>query len=258
MPITGHLEGRSVVVTGGNSGIGEAIARRAVAEGARVVIDYVERREAAEALADELGGPTAAIACEADVTDLAALDRLADCAVQHFGRLDAWVNCAGIGGGSGLLDTTPEQLDRVWAVNARAPFFGTQVAARRFITQGGGGVVLNISSTHEEWPMPGNIAYCVAKGGLRMLTRTAGVELGPWGIRVVNLAPGAILTPLNAAALSDPTHRAALEATIPVGYAAPPAEVASVAVHLLSDEARYVTATTVVVDGGLMQNAPGL
>jgi glucose 1-dehydrogenase len=126
------------------------------------------------------------------------------------------------------------------------------------IRQGGGGHIINISSVHEEWPMPGNIAYCCAKGGVRMLTRTAGVELGPHGITVVNVGPGAVNTPIDAATLADPEQKARLDAAIPVGRVAEPAEIADLVVWLASSKASYGTATTYFVDGGIMQGSVGL
>ena len=143
-------------------------------------------------------------------------------------------------------------------VNLKGAFFGTQAAARQFVAQGGGGVVVNISSVHEDWPMPGNTAYCVSKGGMRMLTRTAGVELGAHGIRVVGVAPGAVDTPINASTEADPVKMRALDTAIPMGRVAEPGEIGAVVAFLASDAARYVTATTVVVDGGLMQSSLGL
>ncbi|HEV7195596.1 MAG TPA: SDR family oxidoreductase, partial [Pedococcus sp.] len=124
--------------------------------------------------------------------------------------------------------------------------------------QGGGGVVVNISSVHEDWPMPGNAPYCVSKGGMRMLTRTAGVELGTHGIRVVGVGPGAVDTPINQSTSSDPAKVAALDAAIPLGRMANPTEIAETVVFLASDRGGYATATTVFVDGGIMQGSVGL
>jgi glucose 1-dehydrogenase len=115
-------------------------------------------------------------------------------------------------------------------------------------------VIVNITSTHEDWPMPSDLAYCVSKGGMRMLTRTAGVLLGPDRIRVVGIGPGAVLTPINAG--DDEAAQAALRAAIPLGYEAEPEDIATVVCWAASDSARYVTATTVMADGGLMQK-PG-
>ena len=137
-------------------------------------------------------------------------------AIDTFGRLDVLVNNAGIETRQSLLDTTEEGYDKVMAVNMKSAFFGTQAAAKQFIAQDGAGSILNISSVHEDWPMPGNIAYCVSKGGMRMLARTAGVELGPHGIRVVNVAPGAVDTPINAETTSDQAHLGKLNDAIPL------------------------------------------
>ena len=136
--------------------------------------------------------------------------------------------------------------------------FGAQIAARQFITQGGVGVIVNLSSVHEDWPMPGNIAYCVSKGGMRMLARTAGVELGEHGIRMVNVGPGAVNTPINASTEADPAKLSKLTSSIPLGRVAEPSDIASLVVSLASDQASYLTATTVFADGGLMQSAGGL
>jgi len=117
---------------------------------------------------------------------------------------------------------------------------------------------VTISSTHEDWPMPGNIAYCVSKGGAKMLTRTAGVELGPLGIRLVNIAPGAVSTPINAVTEMDPELLRQLNGAIPLGRIAQAAEIADVVVFLSSDKAGYMNATTVTIDGGLSQSSVGL
>jgi glucose 1-dehydrogenase len=253
------LQGKSVVVTGGNSGIGEAIVLAAAAEGANVVIDYVAHPEETTALiakVEAAGGH--AIGVQADVSQAADLHRMVATAVETYGRLDVLINNAGIETRTSLLDTTEADFDKVIAINMKSAFFGTQAAAQQFISQGGGGLILNISSVHEDWPMPGNIAYCVSKGGIRMLTRTAGVELGAHDIRVVNIAPGAVATPINASTESDPAKMKALDAAIPLGRIAQSSEIADVVVFLASGKAGYMTATTVVIDGGIMQGSVGL
>src|SRR5262249_15043093 len=126
------------------------------------------------------------------------------------------------------------------------------------IAQGDGGLVINMSSVHEDWPMPGNIAYCVSKGGVRMLTRTAGVELGEHGIRMINVAPGAVSTPINASTEADPDQMKKLDAAIPLGRMAKASEIADVVVFLASGNAGYMTSTTVTVDGGIAQGSVGL
>jgi glucose 1-dehydrogenase len=253
------LEGRTVVVTGGNSGIGAAIVRAAAAVKANVVIDYVADRAAADELVAEIGrsGGRAVAVC-ADVGTVAGLQALVAAAVDGFGRLDVLVNNAGIELRRSLLEASEEDFDRVMAVNLKSAFFGTQLAAKQFAAQGGGGVVITISSVHEDWPMPGNTAYCVSKGGTRMLTRTAAVELGPAGVRVLNVCPGAVATPINEGTLEDPAKKEHLQASIPLGRVASPEEVADVVVFLASDGGRYMTGTSVVVDGGIMQASAGL
>jgi glucose 1-dehydrogenase len=253
------LSGKSIVVTGANSGIGESIVLAVAAEGANVVVDYVSHPEETTTLiarVEAAGGH--AVGVRADVSKVADLRAMIQTAVDTYGRLDVLINNAGIETRTSLLETTEADFDKVVAVNMKSAFFGTQAAARQFIAQGGGGLVINISSVHEDWPMPGNIAYCVSKGGIRMLTRTAGVELGAHGIRVVNVAPGAVSTPINASTESDPAKMAVLDAAIPLGRMAEPAEIADVVVFLASGKAGYLTATTVVIDGGLMQGSVGL
>jgi glucose 1-dehydrogenase len=253
------LLGKTVVVTGGNSGIGEAIVLAAAAEGANVVIDYVAHPEETTALITKVeaaGGH--AVGVQADVSQAADLHKMVQTAVDSYGRLDVLINNAGIETRTSLLDTTEADFDKVMAINTKSAFFGTQAAAKQFISQGGGGLILNISSVHEDWPMPGNIAYCVSKGAIRMLTRTAGVELGAHDIRVVNIAPGAVATPINASTEADPSKMKALDAAIPLGRMAQSSEIADIVVFLASGKAGYMTATTVVIDGGIMQGSVGL
>ena len=118
------------------------------------------------------------------------------------------------------------------AVNLKSAFFGTQLAAKQMIAQGGGGRIINMTSVHEDWPMPGNTPYCLSKGGMRMLTRTAGVELAPHNILVVGVGPGAVDTPINAQTVNDPRALAKLDAAIPIGRLAEPEEIASVVAFL--------------------------
>jgi glucose 1-dehydrogenase len=253
------LQGKSVVVTGGNSGIGEAIVLAAAAEGANVVIDYVAQPEETTALIAKVAAAGGhAVGVQADVSQAADLHKMVQTAVDTYGRLDVLINNAGIETRTSLLDTTEADFDKVIAINMKSAFFGTQAAAQQFVSPGGGGLILNISSVHEDWPMPGNIAYCVSKGGIRMLTRTAGVELGAHDIRVVNIAPGAVATPINASTEADPAKMKALDAAIPLGRIAQSSEIADVVVFLASGKAGYMTATTVVIDGGIMQGSVGL
>jgi len=247
------------IVTGGDSGIGHAISLGLAAAGAAVTINYHRNQEAAAETLQQIvqaGGKGQIV--QADVSNVAAIQTLVDKTVQAFGRLDVMVNNAGMEERKSLLETTEPQFDLVIAVDLKSAFFGTQAAAQQMIKQGGGGHIINISSVHEEWPMPGNIAYCCSKGAMRMLARTAGVELGPHGIRVVNVGPGAVATPIDAATLADPTQKARLDAAIPLGHPAQPTEIANLVVWLASDQASYGTATTYYVDGGMMHASVGL
>jgi glucose 1-dehydrogenase len=186
------------------------------------------------------------------------LQKLIDAAVQRFGRLDVMVNNAGVETRTSVLDTTEEQYDRVLKINLKSAFFGTQLAARQMIKQGGGGRIVNITSVHEDWPMPGNTAYCLSKGGMRMLTRTAGVELAPHNILVAAVGPGAVATPINLSTMKDPTLMKKLDAAIPLGRMARPEEIAAVVAFLAGAAGSYITATTIFADGGIMQSSPGL
>jgi glucose 1-dehydrogenase len=253
------LKGKVAIVTGGNSGIGMAIVLELARQGASIAIDYVAHPEATEALEKQVAAlGDQAIGIDADVSKVADLERLIDATVKKFGRLDIMVNNAGVETRTSVLDTTEAQYDRVLAINLKSAFFGAQLAARQMIKQGGGGRIINITSVHEDWPMPGNIAYCLSKGGVRMLTRTAGVELAPHNILVVGLAPGAVATPINEVTMKDPALMQRLDAAIPLGRMARPEEIASVVAFLAGDGASYMTATTVVADGGMMQQSPGL
>src|SRR6516165_9271200 len=204
----------------------------------------------------ELG--SRAIDLKADVSKLADLQKLVDVAVSKFGRLDIMVNNTGVETRTSVLDTTESQYDEVMAINLKSAFFGTQIAAKQMIKQGGGGRIINITSVHEDWPMPGNTAYCLAKGGMRMLTRTAGVELAPHNILVVGVGPGAVATPINLSTMQDPALMKKLDSAIPIGRMAKPEEIATVVAFLAGDGASYITATTIFTDGGIMQNSPGL
>jgi glucose 1-dehydrogenase len=253
------LEGKVAIVTGGNTGIGMAIVLALAAEGAAIVIDYVADPDATEALERRLrdvGDKVTAL--QADVSDVADLQRLVETAVSTFGRLDIMVNNAGIETRTSVLDTTEAQYEKVLDVNLKSAFFGTQLAARQMIAQGGGGRIINITSVHEDWPMPGNTPYCLSKGGMRMLTRTAGVELAPHGVLVVGVGPGAVETPINSGTMADPAALRKLDDAIPMGRMAKPEEIGSVVAFLAGPGASYLTATTVFADGGIMQGSPGL
>jgi glucose 1-dehydrogenase len=258
MTTTADLSGRTAVVTGASSGIGRAIAERLGRSGAHVVMSGRTEgpMKASADLIAEAGGEATTIV--ADMRDPAAVRGLVDTAVERTGRLDIMVNNAGMETRTSTLDTTEHQFDMVIGIDLKSAFFGVQLAAKQMIKQGGGGRIINISSIHEDWPMPGNSPYCAAKGGVRMLTRTAGVELAPHGITVVGIAPGAVHTPIDDVTLSDPAEKAKLESAIPLGRVAEPQEIARIVAFLASDDASYGTAATYTVDGGMMQASVGL
>ena len=253
------LKDKVAIVTGGNSGIGKAISLELARQGARIVIDYVVDPAATDALEQQiakLGSLSTSV--EADVSKVGDLQKLVNAAVSAFGRLDIMVNNAGIETRTSVLDTTEAQYDKVMDVNLKSAFFGTQIAAKQMIKQGGGGRIINITSVHEDWPMPGNTAYCLAKGGMRMLTRTAGLELASHNILVVGVGPGAVATPINLGTMNDPAKLAILDAAIPLGRMARPEEIAGVVGFLAGDGASYLTATTIFADGGIMHSSVGL
>ncbi len=253
------LHGKVAIVTGGNTGIGKAVVLALAKEGADIVIDYIADEEAEVLLEAEIKGlGDKVVGVKADVSKVDDLKTLVSTAVATFGRVDIMVNNAGIETRTSILDTTEEQYAKVLDINLKSAFFGTQIAAHQMISQGGGGRIINMTSVHEDWPMPGNTPYCLSKGGMRMLTRTAGVELAPHGILVVGVGPGAVDTPINKATVADPALLKRLDAAIPVGRLAQPEEIASVVAFLAGDGASYLAATTIFADGGLMQTSPGL
>jgi glucose 1-dehydrogenase len=254
-----ELTGKVAIVTGGNSGIGKAIVLALARHGASVVIDYVAHPEATDELERQLHAlGDRAIGVKADVSVVSDLERLVATAVGKFGRIDIMVNNAGVETRTSILDTTEQQYGMVMDINLKSAFFASQLAARQMIKQGGGGCIINISSVHEDWPMPGNTAYNLSKGGMRMLTRTAGIELARHGIRMVGVGPGAVATPINAATMQNQELLAKLNAAIPMGRMAQPDEIGELVAFLCGPGASYMTATTVFADGGLMQSSPGL
>jgi glucose 1-dehydrogenase len=254
-----NLKGKVAIVTGGNSGIGMAIALELARQGANIVIDFVAHPEATDALEKQIHAlDDCAIGVKADVSQVNDLQNLFAAAVKEFGRVDIMVNNAGVETRTSILDTTEAQYEKVLAINLKSAFFGTQLAAQQMIKQGGGGRIINITSVHEDWPMPGNTAYCLSKGGMRMLTRTAGVELAPHNILVVGVGPGAVATPINLTTMQEPALLQKLNNAIPLGRMAKPEEIASLVAFLAGDGASYITATTIFADGGIMQSSPGL
>lgn len=253
-----RLRDKVAIVTGAGTGIGRAIAIRFAREGAAVVVDYVGEPgvpKQTEAVIAGLGGRS--IAVEADVSRPDQVHHLIEAAVSAFGGLDIVVNNAGIEKKTAFVDYPIEELQKILAVNLVGPFLVCQAAARRMIQQGKGGRLINISSVHEDLPMPGNAAYCASKGGLRMLTRTVAVELAKHAITVNSIGPGAVFTPIDADVEAKPEMERALMAEIPLTRWAKPEEVAGLAVYLASEEAGYVTGSTYFIDGGMLRQSGG-
>jgi glucose 1-dehydrogenase len=240
------------IVTGSSKGIGRGIAERLAAEGADVVINYnSDPAGAGEAVAAARASGVRATAIQADLASVEAIRGLIDRSAREMGRLDVLVNNAGIEKHAPFWEVSEADYDKVVNVNLRGVFFATQAMVQYLRSAGRCGRIINISSVHEELPFPNFAAYCASKGGLRMLTRTLAVELGPLGITINNIAPGAIETPINRSLLNDQQKLRYLLAQIPLGRLGQPQDVAGLAAFLASDDAAYVTGATFTVDGGL-------
>lgn len=259
------LEGKTAIVTGGSSGIGQAIAIRLGHEGVNVAVNYVGAPEGAEetreaidagvhaciAEVNQCSAPSRAILVAADVSDEGAVERMFKEAHAEFGTVDFLVNNAGIqiAHDSETLDAAA--FDRVLSVNLRGAFLCAKAQIRQLIDAGATGSIVNISSVHQVIPKPKFLGYSVSKGGMQNLTRTLALEFADRGIRVNAIGPGATVTPINRAWIDDPEKAALVTSHIPMGRPGLAEEMAATTAFLLSQEAGYITGQTIFVDGGL-------
>lgn len=251
----GRLSGKVAIVTGSGSGIGQAIAERLAQEGANVVVDYrnhIDQANDTRSKIEAAGGK--AIMVMADVSKLGDTHNLVEQAWQQLGSCDILVNNAGIEKHAPFLEVTEEDYDAVMDVNLKGAFFLTQSFVKRLSNAKKPGAVINISSVHEDMVFPNFSTYCASKGGMRMVMRDLAVELGPLGITVNNIAPGAVDTPINTKLMADKPKLDALLKNIPLGRMGKPEEIAGVAAFLASSDGSYVTGSTYFIDGGLIRN----
>jgi glucose 1-dehydrogenase len=244
------LKGRRALITGASSGIGEAIAYRLGAAGATVIIVYRSQPAAAKktvANIEAIGGE--AMALRADMARARDIKSLFAQVLKKVGPLDILVNSAGMENKRPFLTMPVKDWDQVMSVNLRAVFLCSQLGAQSMVKKNRG-VIINISSVHAVLPWAGYAHYCASKGGLEMLMKTMALELAGKGVRVNNVAPGAISTPINNSWLHDATKRRRELKRIPLHRIGRPEEVASAVLYLASDEASYVTGATLFIDGG--------
>ena len=247
------LEGRRALVTGASSGIGRATALRLAAEGASVCVNYYSDKEQpdAEAVCTQADASGKRVFThQADVGDEGQVAAMVAAVIERFGGIDLLVNNAGIEKEVATVDMPLELWNAILRTNLTGPFLCMRAAGKEMLAAGGG-VVVNMSSVHEFIPWPGFAHYCASKGGMKLLTQTVAREWAPHGVRVVNVAPGAIATPINDFVLDDPEAKHQVEEEIPLGRFGQPEEIAAAVAWVASDEAAYVTGTTLVVDGGM-------
>lgn len=254
--MTKRLEGKVAIVTGSDSGMGQAMAEAFAKEGANTAIVYLHDKNGAEETRRrvEAAGQQAVI-LKIDQRDPAQIQQLFETTQDKLGTPYILVNDAGIDSTGKSVDEMPiEDWDSEMKTNLYGPFYCCQHFIRIRKAAGGKGKIINITSVHQEIPRAGAAGYDVAKGGLRNLTRTLCLELAPHHVNVNNIAPGMVLTPFNQAAIDDPKVREQQVQSIPWKRAAEPWEIAKLAVYLASEDADYVTGQTFTIDGGLSMN----
>src|SRR4051812_20418280 len=253
------LKGKNVLVTGGSSGIGQAIAVRFAEFGANVAINYLRQPEEAHDTEEQVHACVHKVRQEGvrdvlvggDVSSEDDVVRMVAAAADGLGGLDILVNNAGIQISRPTEELSSADFDRVLAVNLRGSFLCAREAIRHFLGEDRAGSIVNVSSVHQVIPKPGYLGYSTSKGGMMNLTRTLALEYAGRGIRVNGLGPGATVTPINRAWIDDPVKRAQVEEHIPMQRAGESDEMAGVTCFLASDMAAYITGQTIFVDGGL-------
>jgi len=254
------LRGKNVLVTGGSSGIGQAIAVRFAEHGANVAINYLagEVEEGAETeqqvqdCAKKVRGEGVKdVLVQGDVSKEDDVVGMVAETVEGLGGLDVLVNNAGIQISSPSHELDVDAFDKVIAVNLRGAFLCAREAIKRFLEAGSAGSIVNVSSVHQIIPKPDFLGYSASKGGMENLTRTLALEYAGRGIRVNSIGPGATVTPINRAWIDDPDKREQVESHIPMARAGTADEMAGVTCFLASDDAGYITGQTIFVDGGL-------
>ncbi len=246
------FKGKVVLVTGSSQGIGAACALRLAAEGADIILNGRKLDERGEKLITQINDMgRQATFVEADISQVKSVTDLVDKAIKVYGQLDILVNNAGVEKNHNFWEVTEAEFDLVMDTNLKGLFFGTQAFVKHCIASKVAGVVVNMSSVHEEIVFPHFAPYCASKGALKMLTRNLATELAPFNIRVNNVAPGAIATPINKSLLNDKEKLEKLLDNIPMKKLGTPEDVAGIVAFLASDDARYVTGSTYFVDGGL-------
>ena len=250
------LIGKIAVVTGSDSGIGQATALEMAREGAAIVVNYLKDSEGAEATRQQVeavGGKV--IVVQGDVGREADVERLFSRCEQDLGTATILVNCAGVdASGICVEDMTLESWNAALQTNLTGPFLTCRRFIRALSAAKAPGKIVNVTSVHQQIPRAGAAEYDASKGGLKNLTTTLALELAPLKINVNNLAPGMVLTPMNQKAIDDPKYLEEQVQSIPWKRAAQPEEIARLAVYLASADADYITGATFTIDGGLTIN----